>query len=58
MSWFGRCYRASDAGWFAFVTPDGLPIMDQDAFFWNALEIIARELNAEIALERAKAANR
>lgn len=31
--------------------------MLQDAFFWNALEIIARELNMKIALERAKMMN-
>ncbi len=27
--------------------------MDQDAFFWNALETIARKLNEMIALERS-----
>lgn len=26
--------------------------MYQDAFFWSALEVIARELNAQIALKR------
>lgn len=54
MSWFGRCFRNGETGWFAFQTPDGESIMLQDAFFWNALEVIARELNAQIALQRAK----
>lgn len=31
--------------------------MEQDAFFQNALEIICRELNAQIAVERAKMTN-
>lgn len=53
--WFTRCYRNGDSGWFAYQTPDGDAIMNQDAFFWNALEVIARELNTQIALARAKA---
>jgi len=28
--------------------------MDQDAFFWQSLEVIARTLNRMIAEERAK----
>lgn len=28
--------------------------MEQDAYFWNAMEVIARKLNEMIALERAK----
>lgn len=55
MSWFGRCYHCGEAGWFMYDTPDGQPIIEQDAFFWNAMELICRELNAHIALERAKA---
>jgi hypothetical protein len=54
MSWFTRCYETGENGWIVRRTPDGLPVMDQDAFFWNALEWICRELNAQIALERAK----
>lgn len=57
MSWFSRCYRNGEAGWFSYRTPDGEAIMLQDAFFWNALEIIARELNTQIALQRAKMVN-
>lgn len=41
-------------GWYAFQTPNGRPLMNQDAFFWNALEVIARKMNEQIALERAK----
>jgi hypothetical protein len=33
-------------------TPDGRSIIEQDAFFWRALEIIAQSLNAMIANER------
>jgi hypothetical protein len=54
VSWFTRCYRNSDAGWFAYRTPDDHAICDQDAFFWNALETIARKLNEMIALAQAK----
>jgi hypothetical protein len=45
MSWFSRIYQSSDHGWYSERTPDGKPITEQDAFFWFALEIIARELN-------------
>lgn len=31
--------------------------MQQDAFFWNAMEVIARKLNEMIALERQKNAS-
>jgi hypothetical protein len=41
-------------GWFSHCTPDNEPIMEQDAFFWGSLEKIARKLNEQIALERAK----
>jgi hypothetical protein len=54
MSWFSRCYHVGEAGWFQFQTPDGKPVMDQDGFFWSAMEIICRQMNATLALERAK----
>jgi len=47
-------YRSGEQGWFLYQTPDGGAIIDQDAFFMQALEVIARELNAQIAVERAK----
>lgn len=56
MSWYGRCFRSGENGWFPFQTPDGMSIIDQDAFFWNCLETIARKLNEQIALERSKSA--
>lgn len=58
VSWFGRCYRKGDAGWFAYTTPDGRPVALQDAFMWNAMEVICRELNVQIAVEQAKYAQR
>lgn len=54
LTWFNRCFVAGDAGWHGYQTPDGQPIMSQDAYFWQALETIARKLNEMIALERAK----
>jgi hypothetical protein len=39
-------------------TPDGLPLMNQDAFFLRAVEIIARELNVMRAAELQKLTNR
>ena len=35
-------------------TPDDAPVSEQEAFFWFALEVIARKLNEMIALERSK----
>lgn len=54
LTWFNRCFVAAEAGWHAYQTPDGQPIMYQDAYFWQALETIGRKLNEMIALERAK----
>jgi hypothetical protein len=54
VSWFTRCFRNGEAGWFGYQTPDGLPIAQQDAFFWSAMEVICRKLNEMIVLERAK----
>jgi len=54
MMWFNRCFVAGDGGWHAIRTPNDLPIMDQDAYFWFALEVIARKLNEMLALDRAK----
>jgi hypothetical protein len=31
--------------------------MEQDAFFWRCLEVIAQELNVQLIHERQKAAN-
>jgi hypothetical protein len=58
LSWFNRLFQPTEAGWVMARTPDGLPLMDQDAFFWRALEIIARELNAMRAAELQKLTNR
>lgn len=57
VTWFTRVFRNGDAGWFAYQTPDGASVMSQDAFFWNCLEIIARELNMQIVLKRAEMHN-
>ncbi len=54
MSWFARLYQPSDAGWICVRTPDNKSIDKQDAFFWFALEVIGRELNAMRAEELAK----
>jgi hypothetical protein len=39
-------------------TPNDQPIADQDAFFWFAIESIARELNTMRALEISKMTNK
>lgn len=54
LSWFNRIYSCTDSGWTVLRTPDDLPITQQDAFFWFALEAIARELNLMRAAELAK----
>jgi len=54
LKWFNRVYDPTDSGWVVGRTPDGHPLTDQDAFFWFALEIIAREFNTMRALELAK----
>jgi hypothetical protein len=38
-----------------FQTPDGRGIIEQDAYFWQALEVIARKLNELISQDRWKA---
>jgi hypothetical protein len=53
-TWFNRIYVCSDAGWTVARTPDDKPITEQDAYFWFALEAIARELNLMRAIELAK----
>jgi hypothetical protein len=58
LAWFARLYQCGDAGWFAARTPDDKPICEQDAYFWFALETIARELNAMRAAEMASLSNR
>lgn len=54
MTWFPRLYQPSDAGWYCVRTPDDKPIEEQDAYFWFALEVIARELNTMRAEEMAQ----
>jgi hypothetical protein len=54
MSWFSRLYQPSEQGWFSVRTPDDKSIEVQDAYFWFALEIIAREMNTMRAEEMAK----
>lgn len=58
LKWFNRVYEPTDSGWVVARTPDDRPITEQDAFFWFALEIIARELNSIRALELAKLHNK
>lgn len=45
LAWFSRLYVPSEHGWYNTRTPDGGPIMDQDAYFWRALEIICATFN-------------
>lgn len=54
LQWFNRVYEPTDSGWVVARTPDGQPVTHQDAFFWFALEAIARELNLMRALEIQK----
>lgn len=54
LAWFFRCYRATEAGWVISHTPDGGAIMDQDAFFWRAMEIIAETKNLMMIEEMRK----
>ncbi len=54
MSWFSRIYQPTDAGWFSVRTPDDKPINEQDAYFWFALELIAREMNCMRAEQMAE----
>lgn len=54
--WFFRLHYSSEAGWVNFQTPDGLPIMAQDAFFWQSLEVISRTLSRMMSEERNKMA--
>ena len=58
VSWFFRVYRTAETGWHAYQTPDGKSIMEQDAYFWQALEIICRTLNQMISEERNKSVGR
>ncbi len=58
MGWFFRTHRTNEAGWHSYQTPDGQPIMQQDAFFWQCMEIICRMMNMLIAEERNKLAGK
>jgi len=58
MSWFSRVYHPTEAGWIVGRTPDDRPVAEQDAFFWFALEIVARELNTIRAEKMAEMTNR
>ena len=58
MAWFFRTHQSSETGWHHYQTPNGLSIMEQDAFFWQCLEVICRTLNRMIAEERHKAASK
>lgn len=58
IQWFNRVYQPSDSGWVVGRTPDDQPITQQDAYFWFALEAVARELNAMRAVEMAKMTQR
>ncbi len=54
LGWFFKCYKSSEQGWQVYQTPDGRAIMLQDAFFWHALEIIARVMNLMIVEEQKR----
>jgi hypothetical protein len=41
-----------------FQTPDGEAIIEQDAFFWQAMEAVSRTLNEMLSQERWKASKR
>lgn len=45
LTWFFKLYRCGDTGWHNVQTPDGRSIIEQDNFFWVALENIGRKLN-------------
>jgi hypothetical protein len=52
LAWFTRIYTVGDSGWFVRDTPDGRPLFEQDAFFWQAIETVARTMNVMLAEER------
>lgn len=54
IGWFNRVYVPTDSGWVVSRTPDNAPITQQDAYFWFALEVVAREMNIMRANEIAK----
>lgn len=54
ISWFFKLAEQTEYGWWLRNTPDGLPIISQDAYFWRCLEIICVTLGEMIAEERAK----
>ena len=54
MTWFTRIFVPTEAGWIIGQTPDGLPLCEQDAFFWLAVETIAREFNCMRAEQMAE----
>lgn len=54
LTWFFRCYRAGDSGWYLYCFPDGRPIIVQDAFFVQSLEILARTMNVMMLEESRK----
>jgi hypothetical protein len=45
IAWFYRCYVPSEHGWYCLRTPDGKSIMDQDAYFWRAVEALCNVHN-------------
>lgn len=53
IQWFNRCYQPTDSGWVIARTPDDQSVSQQPAFFWFALEAIARSLNEMRAVELA-----
>lgn len=54
IAWFYRLSRVEETGWYLSTTPDGRPIIEQDAFFWNCLESICVTHNVMMAADRAK----
>jgi hypothetical protein len=54
IAWFNKLYVPSENGWYNNRTPDDAPLMDQDAYFWRALEIICATNNLMMIEARNK----
>ena len=52
ITWFHKCYAYSDTGWGLVRTPDGKPIVESDAFFIRAMEVIAQTANIMVGENR------
>jgi hypothetical protein len=54
ISWFFRIHYSTESGWVNNTTPDGRPIIEQDAYFWQSMEVIGRTLNRMATEEMQK----